>query len=98
MKDDTIAFLKELEQAESCASDANETLVPSGERPCPICGKAMEVEEFHCNGMTYVHLDVCAEHGVWLDRGELPKIIAGKKRIATEKRINAVKRAKLEGY
>lgn len=97
MNDETLSFLAELEQTESLASASNQTLVPSGERPCPICGNPMEVEEYPCNVMTRIHIDVCGEHGVWLDRGELPKIIAGTKCVAREKRVSAVKNAKLEG-
>jgi Zn-finger nucleic acid-binding protein len=37
---------------------------------CPVCGKAMELEEHHD-----VHLDWCREHGVWLDNGELEAIV-----------------------
>ena len=68
--DDTRAFLAELERIELDAIAENENIVPSGERACPICGNTMEVEQ-----MSGVNIDVCAKHGVWLDRGELPQIL-----------------------
>ncbi len=39
---------------------------------CPVCGEEMEHEEFR-EGMGPV-MDRCAEHGVWLDAGELDRI------------------------
>lgn len=68
--DDTLSFLAELEHSELDAVRPNELVVPSGERPCPICGDHMIVEQ-----MSGVNIDVCAQHGVWLDRGELPRIL-----------------------
>ena len=47
----------------------NERVRPSGERPCPVCGKTMAKEwekEFH--------VDVCGEHGVWFDKGEVEQM------------------------
>jgi Zn-finger nucleic acid-binding protein len=40
---------------------------------CPTCQGAMERLEFAA--MTHVVIDVCATHGVWLDAGELERII-----------------------
>ena len=41
--------------------------------PCPMCAKLMNRTNFaHISG---VILDVCRNHGVWLDRGELEHII-----------------------
>ena len=37
---------------------------------CPFCGESMRVE--HRRG---VEIDVCDEHGIWLDRGELERIL-----------------------
>jgi hypothetical protein len=50
---------------------ANDQVVPTGQRECPICKKVMSVEELH--GIT---LDVCRNHGVWLDSGELETILS----------------------
>jgi len=44
----------------------NTRFVPEGERPCPVCRQRMATEEHY--GVT---ADVCAEHGIWLDVGEL---------------------------
>ena len=98
MNDDTLAFLSELEQREQLASSQNESLVPAGRRCCPICGKAMGTETYPCgDSFNGVQIDVCEEHGVWLDRGELPKIIAGTKSVARRARVEAVRKAKREG-
>jgi Zn-finger nucleic acid-binding protein len=49
----------------------NAALVPEGERRCVICGGRMtqQIQEG-------VAVDVCEEHGIWLDKGELPRIIS----------------------
>ena len=39
-------------------------------RECPVCHKRMVVERQ--NG---VAVDVCADHGVWFDLGELPTLL-----------------------
>jgi Zn-finger nucleic acid-binding protein len=42
--------------------------------PCPACAKLMNRTNFsHISG---VIIDVCRNHGIWLDRGELEHIIA----------------------
>jgi Zn-finger nucleic acid-binding protein len=41
--------------------------------PCPCCEKLMNRKNFaHSSGVV---LDVCATHGVWLDRGELERVL-----------------------
>ena len=41
--------------------------------PCPVCQRTMNRKNF---GRTSgVIVDVCAEHGTWFDRGELPRIL-----------------------
>jgi Zn-finger nucleic acid-binding protein len=41
--------------------------------PCPVCDKLMNRTNFaHASG---VILDVCKGHGVWLDRGELQRVL-----------------------
>jgi len=47
-----------------------ETVLPA----CPLCAKALSQEIIH--GVT---IDVCPEHGVWLDRGELLLITEGER-------------------
>ena len=42
--------------------------------PCPSCTKLMNRVNFaHSSGVV---LDVCKTHGVWLDRGELQRVLA----------------------
>ncbi len=42
--------------------------------PCPTCAKLMNRTNFsHISG---VIIDVCRNHGIWLDRGEMEHIIA----------------------
>jgi Zn-finger nucleic acid-binding protein len=43
----------------------------AGERPCPVCKRLMVVERNQG-----VAVDVCREHGVWFDLGELPTLLA----------------------
>lgn len=50
----------------------NADLVPEGQRPCPICGARMQ--SVRRAGEV---IDVCADHGVWLDRWELERLVAG---------------------
>lgn len=41
--------------------------------PCPACQKLMNRKNFAQS--SGVILDVCADHGVWLDRGELERVL-----------------------
>ncbi len=90
--DDTEAFLAELERTELEAIEENNEIVPSGERPCPICGNHMDVEQ-----MSGVNVDVCAKHGVWLDRGELPRILGSSAGLHRRKHADAIRRARQAG-
>lgn len=40
---------------------------------CPKCGVAMTTRHIRS-----VEIDLCTEHGVWLDKGELAKIVLDK--------------------
>lgn len=40
-------------------------------RSCPVCSKEMRQDQKES-----VTIDVCEEHGIWLDKGELPTIIS----------------------
>ena len=74
-------------------SHHNEDITPEGERPCPICGEAMDTKK-----KRGVAIDVCEEHGVWLDQGEMSKIIERiRKRdaLAYEKMI---RQARIDGH
>lgn len=46
-------------------------LEPLDDLPCPVCAKVMRVSRRHG-----VAIDVCERHGVWLDRGELERLLA----------------------
>ena len=57
---------------------------------CPVCNKQMNVINYkNCSG---VILDVCEEHGIWLDGGELRQImdwyeVGGDKKIIRRQNI-----------
>jgi Zn-finger nucleic acid-binding protein len=91
MNDETLRFLDELEGGLPPAG-SNDALVEAGERPCPICGDTMEVT------LDYgVHLDFCEDHGIWLDAGEMPRMLS---RIRAGERVSsksAVRKARREG-
>jgi Zn-finger nucleic acid-binding protein len=42
--------------------------------PCPCCGEIMNRKNF--GRSSGVIVDVCRAHGVWFDRGELPRVLA----------------------
>ena len=42
--------------------------------PCPLCGRIMNRKNFAQS--SGVVLDVCVNHGVWLDRGELERVLS----------------------
>ena len=71
MRDDAeiIDFLAAAEHR--AALHQNDQFVPPGQRECPICKKKMIVEK-----QQGVAVDLCKEHGIWLDVGELPTIIS----------------------
>ena len=48
----------------------NADLVPEGQRSCQICGARMQ--SVRRAGEV---IDVCADHGVWLDRWELERLV-----------------------
>ncbi len=61
-----------IEAAQGVADRALFEMEPDGEViGCPSCKKPMAITR-HPSG---VHLDVCAEHGVWFDRDELPQVV-----------------------
>ncbi|MFW6164293.1 MAG: zf-TFIIB domain-containing protein [Planctomycetota bacterium] len=74
---------------------------PSGDRSettrsCPVCGEAMIKERER--GVT---IDVCDEHGIWLDKGELEAIrrsVASRQRIRHRRAVReARRRGKMSG-
>lgn len=70
----------------------NATIVPEGDRECPICREIMLTEI--TNG---VKVDACGNHGVWLDRGELTKITRQIKRRMNLTRSIDLRQAKTDG-
>ena len=44
---------------------------PSAPLLCPVCGKAMKVQEkYYC-----VEIEVCEDHGLWLDPSKMKNIL-----------------------
>lgn len=58
------------EMSASAHGHDNDTLVPGGQRACPICGTHMTLITEQS-----VTMDICEEHGVWLDQGELASLL-----------------------
>lgn len=73
-------------------SDESDVVVEPGKRPCPICGNHMIVER---NGK--VRMDVCEDHGVWLDTGELESIVRRVRSKGRASADNKVSRARHQG-
>ena len=59
-----------------------------GSRPCPVCSRKMVVER-----KGKVTVDLCPEHGVWLDAGELESICKSIRMAAAVSRHKAVCKA-----
>jgi hypothetical protein len=57
----------------------NRALVAEGQRACPICGQKMISQREEG-----ILIDVCVEHGVWLDKGELAAVIRRSKADAVQ--------------
>ncbi|MCM2372733.1 TFIIB-type zinc ribbon-containing protein [Aporhodopirellula aestuarii] len=55
----------------------NGSCVPEGERPCPICGEKMATDT-----QQGIQVDLCHDHGIWLDKGELGAVIGREKETA----------------
>lgn len=66
-RDDPHEFLASLEVAP--APHVNDDLVAPGKRHCPICGFLMESRL-----QAGLNVDVCADHGMWLDNGKFDTI------------------------
>lgn len=63
--------LDKLEASTASTEEERRATVIYGERPselkCPVCGKGMTVFNYRAHA---VDLDMCEEHGWWLDAGE----------------------------
>ena len=82
----TLEFLQSLEREGTISP--NDYLVPPGERECPICKKKMVVEV-----QEGASVDVCREHGIWLDFGELDEILSRIRRGGEINQRYAIRRA-----
>ena len=91
--DDEVVKALESLTGPSAAAINNEQLVPSGQRRCPICGNVMAVET-----NDGISIDVCAAHGVWLDNGELPRLLQAAKGEVQAKVMSAISRARADGH
>ena len=49
--------------------------ITSGERRCPRCPRRMERVVLALGSGEGIEIDRCAEHGIWLDQGELGRIM-----------------------
>jgi len=47
----------------------NAEAVREGQRPCPICAHVMATRKEGA-----ITVDVCEDHGIWLDKGELEAV------------------------
>lgn len=88
---------KEILKATPKKDHPNTELIEEGERPCPICGKTM-----HMAAKNDLIIDLCTEHGIWFDSGELEKILKRaqarsntKQRLAVSRAIKSIKRESL---
>jgi Zn-finger nucleic acid-binding protein len=61
-------------------------------RQCPVCGEEMEIQ-----GFEDIEIDVCPSHGIWLDNGELEKIVQIKTSASEEQKAK-LRLAKLRRY
>ncbi|MGE3174052.1 MAG: zf-TFIIB domain-containing protein [Planctomycetota bacterium] len=71
----------------------NAAVVPEGARPCPICGVPMTTSRRGDDA-----IDVCEEHGVWLDRFELERMCLRRARAAGRRVQRARKEGQLAGF
>jgi hypothetical protein len=67
--------LDKLEASTASTEEERRATVMFGERPgelkCPVCGKQMTVFDYRAHA---VQLDMCEEHGWWLDAGEETRV------------------------
>jgi Zn-finger nucleic acid-binding protein len=84
--------VKALQEMQLSGVQDNEKLRPRGSRPCPICGRNMQTEP-----MQGVNVDVCPDHGIWLDNGELSSILASATSSEAIRSMNAIRDAKRQG-
>jgi len=76
--------------SDSTASSSNSNT--QGDRFCPVCDKTLEVQE-----KEGISIDVCAEHGIWFDQGELKAIVKRLKSKLVKEYEKAVDKARNKG-
>ena len=59
---------------------------------CPICGMAMAVEKIN-----RADVDVCGEHGIWLDHGELAVILERERATLEATQADQIEQARKDG-
>lgn len=74
-------------------SPDNAKVVPEGQRSCPICKAPMQTK--HRDAET---IDVCDEHGVWLDRHELERMFLARARRRGRIADRRVREARLDAW
>ena len=72
--------------------DYGEDEVREGSRPCPVCGAIMDIQV-----KRKTKIDVCLEHGIWLDKGELDEILKLVRSSMGRSRRSALRRARKDG-
>jgi len=65
---------------------------PVDQRACPVC--SVPLVQTMVKG---VAVDVCENHGIWLDNGELEIILAKQRRTMSTSKRNAINRARKDG-
>ena len=63
-----------------------------GKRPCPVCGNRMHIEK-----KNRISIDVCPDHGIWLDEGELEAIVTAVRSRGKRRQRSAVRDARRKG-
>ena len=74
--------------------------VDHGPRPCPCCGEIMTTETWKdfFKATPNVTVDLCPEHGLWLDHGEMEVLLERAKIDATRDGRAKVSRANWDGF
>ncbi len=52
------------------------TIIIGDDMECPVCKQRMKMEKIES-----AWVDICAEHGVWLDKGEIEHVIESAREI-----------------
>lgn len=83
--------------AQPLVSPDNAKMVPEGKRGCPICKAPMQTQRNEAET-----IDVCEEHGVWLDRFELERMFLARARRRarmTKRQVgDAFEKGQLDGW